>query len=109
MQLSDSEKKVSALPALLLRPSTYAGSTCHALAYSTPKKPVPSRVLKEVFVKVIDDPKPSQTSGRQVKPINAACSSKAGKMLAVRKLDSGNIMITADNYKTKNIIEYEET
>jgi hypothetical protein len=69
---------------------------------------VPSKALKKVPVKVVDDPKPSQTSGRLVESINAARSSKAGKVLATRKLDSGDIMITADSYKTKNYIEHEE-
>ncbi len=40
--------------------------------------------------------------------INAAPSGKAGKVLAVRKLDSGNIVITADSHETKNLIEHEE-
>jgi hypothetical protein len=69
---------------------------------------VPSRALKEVLVKVIDQAKPSQTSGRLVESINAARSSRAGKVLAARKLDSGDIVITADSYETKNLIEHEE-
>jgi hypothetical protein len=69
---------------------------------------VPSRVLNEVLVKVVDDPKPSQTSGRLVESINAARSSKAGKVLAAGKLDSCGIVITADSYETKNLIEHEE-
>jgi hypothetical protein len=69
---------------------------------------VPSRALKKVLVKVIDNPKPSKTSGRLVKSINAAHSSKAGKVLAAQNVDSGNIMITADSHETKNQIENEE-
>jgi hypothetical protein len=64
--------------------------------------------MKEVLVKLVDDAKPSQTSGRLVESINAARSSKAGKVLAARKLDSGNIVITADSYETRNLIEHEE-
>ncbi len=61
-----------------------------------------------VLVKVDDDAKPSLASGRLVKSINAARSSKAGKVLAAKKLDSGDIVITADSYETKNLIEHEE-
>ncbi len=90
------------------KPLTYADSTRYALAHSTQEKPVPSRALKEVLVKVIKDPRPSQTSGRLVESINAAQSNRAGKVLAARKLDSGNIVITADSHETKNLIEQEE-
>jgi hypothetical protein len=107
-KLSDIEKGISAPLALILKPSTYANSACLVLDHSTKEKPVPSRVLKEVLGKVVDDPKHSQTSGRLVESINAARSSKAGKVLAARKLDSGNIVITADSHKTKNVIEHEE-
>jgi hypothetical protein len=69
---------------------------------------VPSKALKEVLVKVVDDPKPSQTSGRLVESINTAYSSKAGEMLAAHKLDSGDIVIIADSYETKNLIEHHE-
>jgi hypothetical protein len=107
-KLSDIEKEISAPPALPQKPSTYGNSARLALAHSTLEKPVLSRALKEVLVKVVDDPKPSQTSGRLVESINAARSSKAGKVLAARKLDSGDIVITADSYETKNLIEHEE-
>ncbi len=65
-KLSDIEKQISAPPALPQKPSTYADSDCPALAHSTQEKPVPSRALKEVLVKVVNDPKPSQTSRRLV-------------------------------------------
>ncbi len=107
-KLSNIEKKISAPPALPQKPTTYADSTCLALAHSTEEKPVPSRALKEGLVKVIDDPKPSQTSGRLVESINAARSSKAGKVLAAQKLDSDDIVITADSYATTNLMEYEK-
>ncbi len=107
-KLSNIEKKISATPAFPQKPSTCADSARLALTHSTQEKPVPSRALKEVLVKVIDDAKPSQTSGRLVKTVNAALSSKAGKVLAARKLDSGDIVITADSHETKNLIEHEE-
>jgi hypothetical protein len=69
---------------------------------------VPSRALKEVLVKVVEDPKPSQASERLVESINATRSSKAGKVLAARMLDSGDIVITAHSYETKNLKEHEE-
>jgi hypothetical protein len=81
-KLSDIEKIIFAPPAFPPKPLTYADSSRLALAHSTQEKPVPSRALKEVLVKVVDDPKPRQTSGRLVESINAACSSKAGKVLA---------------------------
>jgi hypothetical protein len=59
-------------------------------------------------VKVIEDPKPLQTSERLVESVNAARSSKAGKMLAERKLESGDIYITADSHETKSLLELEE-
>jgi hypothetical protein len=107
-KLSNIEKKISAPPAFPQKPSTYADSARLALTHSTLEKPVPSRALKEVLVKVVNDAKLSQTSGRLVKSINAARSSKAGKVLATQKLDSGDIVITADSYETKNLIEHEE-
>ncbi len=69
---------------------------------------MPSRALKQVLVKVVDDPKPSQTSGRLVESLNAAGWSKAGKVLAAQKLDSSDIVMTTDSHKTKNLIEHEE-
>ncbi len=69
---------------------------------------MPSRALKQVLVKVADDFKPSKTSERLVESINAARSSKASNVLAARKLDSGNILITADCHETKNLIKHEE-
>jgi hypothetical protein len=58
-KLSNIEKKISAPPAFPQKPSTYANSARLALAHSTIEKPVPSRALKEVLVKDVDDPKPS--------------------------------------------------
>jgi hypothetical protein len=107
-KLSNIEKKISAPRAFPQKPRTYADSARLALTHSTREKPVSSRALKEVLVEVVDDAKPSQTSGRLVESINAARSSKAGKVLAARKLDYGDIVITADRYKTKNLIEHEE-
>jgi hypothetical protein len=48
------------------------------------EKHVPGRAFKEVIEKVIEDPKPPQTSGKLVESINAACSNKAGKVLAAK-------------------------
>jgi hypothetical protein len=61
-----------------------------------------------VIVKVIEDPKPNQTSERLVESINAACSSTAGKVLAAQKLWSGDVLVTADCHETKNLIRREE-
>ncbi len=69
---------------------------------------MPSRALKEVFVKVVKDPKPSRTTQRLVESINAAHSSRTSKVLATQKLDSSNFVITADSHETKNSIEHEE-
>jgi hypothetical protein len=60
------------------------------------------------MVKVVDDPKLSQTGGRLVESINAARSTKAGKVVAARKLESGDIVITADDEVMKNLIEQED-
>ncbi len=61
-RLSAIEKKLSAAATLPLKPSTYADSARLAMPLSTQEKPVSSRALKEVLVKVIGDPKPTQTS-----------------------------------------------
>jgi hypothetical protein len=86
------------------KPLTYANSARLALAHSTQDKPVPSWELKEVLVKVVDDPKPSQTSRRLVESINAARMSKAGRVLVAQKLGSSNIVITVDSRETKNLM-----
>ncbi len=88
----------------LPKPLTYTDSACLALAYSTQEKPVPSRALKTVLVKVVKKPKPSHTSRRLVESINAACSSKAGKVLDTQKFHSGDIVIMANSYETKDLI-----
>jgi hypothetical protein len=72
------------------------------------EKLVPSRALKEVTVKVMNDPKPCQTSERLVDSINAARSTTLGKVLAAQMLQSGDILVTADSYETKNLMELEE-
>jgi hypothetical protein len=69
---------------------------------------MPSRALEVVLVKVVDNPKPSQTSGRLIELINAASSSKAAKVLAAQKLNSGDIVVTAYSHETKNLIKHEE-
>ncbi len=99
-KLFDIEKKVSAPPILPPKPSTYANSARLALTHRTQEKPVPSRALKELLVKVVDNPKPCQTSGRLVESINAPRLSKTDKVLAARKLDSGGNVITANSYET---------
>ncbi len=73
--------KLSTHATLLPKSTTYADSARFAAPLSTQEKPVPSRALKEVLVKVIGDPKPTQTSGRLVESINAARSSKASRAL----------------------------
>ncbi len=107
-KLSDIEKKISAAPAFPQKPSSYADSARLALTHSTYEKPVPSRELDEVLVKVIDQAEPSQTSGRLVESINAARSSQAGKVLAAQKLDSGEMGITGDSYETNYLLEEED-
>jgi hypothetical protein len=59
-------------------------------------------------VKVIEDPKPSSTCRRLVNLINVAHSNRASNVLAARKFNSGNIVITAHSHETKNLIEQEE-
>jgi hypothetical protein len=73
---------------MLPKQSTYSDHARSASSQSVHEKPVPGRALKEVTVKVIRDQKPSQTSERLGESINAALSSKAGKVLAARKLKS---------------------
>jgi hypothetical protein len=58
--------------------------------------------LKEVTVKVIGDLKQSQSSEMLVEAINTACSSKAEKVLAAHKLQSGNILVTAAVMRQKS-------
>jgi hypothetical protein len=53
-----------------------------------------------VTVKIMGDPKPSQTRKRLVESINAACSSKTGKVLGPQKLQSLDIILTADSHET---------
>jgi hypothetical protein len=65
-RLSAVEKKLSAPASLPPKPLTYADSACLAMHLRTQDKYVPSRALKEVLVKVIGDPKLTQTSGRLV-------------------------------------------
>ncbi len=94
--LSAIKKKLSTHAPLSPKPTTYADSARLAAPLSTQEKPVSSRAPKKVLVKVIGDPKPTQTSGRLVESINAARSSRAGQVLAAQKLESGDILITAD-------------
>jgi hypothetical protein len=63
-RLSAIEKKLSALAAMLPKPSTYTDQALFATSQSVVEKPVSCRALKEVTVTVIRDPKPSQTSER---------------------------------------------
>jgi hypothetical protein len=76
------EKCFSALSAPLLKAPSYADQACKAAPQGAHGKPVSSRAPKEVIVKVIEDSKPPQTSGRLVEYINAMHSSKAVKVLA---------------------------
>jgi hypothetical protein len=107
-RLSAIENKLSAPTAMLLKPSTYADHARLAPSQIVHEEPFPGRALNEVTVKVIVDPKPSQTSERLVKSINAARSSKAGKVIAARKLKSGDICVTTDSPETKSLLEQEE-
>jgi hypothetical protein len=107
-RLSAIEKKLSAPAALTPKPLTYANTARLAMPLSTQDKPVLSKAVKEVWVKVIGDPKPTQTCGGLVDLITAARSSRSGKVLAARELESREILTTADSHKTKNLIEQEE-
>jgi hypothetical protein len=89
------------------KPYTYTEHACLALSQIVVEKPVPGRALKEVTVTVIVDPKLTQTSQRLVESINAARSSKAGKVLAARKLKSRDICITTDSHETKTLLEQD--
>jgi hypothetical protein len=51
--LSATEKRISALSALLLKAPLYADQACQAAPQGAHKKPVPGRALKEVTVEVI--------------------------------------------------------
>ncbi len=104
-RLSAIEKKLSTSPAVLPKPPTYADLACLALPIIAHEKTVPCSALKEVTVKIMGDPKPSQTSESLVESINAARSSKAGKVLRAQKLQSGDIIVTADSHEKKNLIE----
>jgi hypothetical protein len=103
-----SKKKVFAPLALPLKPPTYNNSAHLALAHSTQKLSLLGRVLKNVLVKVFEDLKPNQNSERLVESINTASFSEAGKVLDAQKLNSSNIVVTADSHETRNLIEYEE-
>jgi hypothetical protein len=59
--------------------------------------PVPWHFLWEETVKVIDDPKLTQTSGSLIETINDAHSRKTGKVSAVERTPSGYIIIIADS------------
>ncbi len=102
------KKSISARSAPLLQAPSYADQAQKAGPQGTQEKPVPSRALKEVTVKVIEDQKPSQTSERLVESINAAGLSKADKILAARKLKSGDSCVTADSHETKTLLEHKE-
>ncbi len=107
-RLSAIEKKLSALTVMLPKQSTYADHTRKALSQSVNEKLVLGRDLKEVTVKVIRDPKPSQTSERLVESIYAAHSNKAGKVIAAQKLKNEDICVSTDSYETKTLLEQED-
>ncbi len=107
-RLTAIEKKLSAQTAMLPKPPTYADHAHLAPPQNVYEKPVPGRVLKEVTVKVLEYPKPTQISERLVETINAARSSKAGKVLAAQKLQNRNLCITTDSHETKALLEHEE-
>jgi hypothetical protein len=107
-RLSAIEKKLSAPTAMLSKPSTYADHARLAPPQRVHEKPVPGSALKEVTVTVIGDPKPYKTSERLVESINAARTGKAGKVLAARKLKSGDICVSTDSHETKTLLEQEE-
>ncbi len=60
------------------------------------------------MVKVVADPKPSQTSGQLIESINATHFAKAGKVVAAQKRETDDIVIIADNEVMKNLIKQEE-
>jgi hypothetical protein len=79
------EERISASTAALLKPVTYADQARLALLQSVNKKPVPSRALKEITVKVIYNPAPNPTGERLIESINATQFNKAGKVVAACK------------------------
>jgi hypothetical protein len=86
------ENKLSATRVLPPKPSTYTNSARCAIHLSTEEKPYSSRSLKKKYVKVTSDSKPT----------HAAYSRRAGKVLATKKHERGNIVITTVSHKIRN-------
>jgi hypothetical protein len=104
-QLSAIVLKLSAPATALPRSMSYTDQARLAPPQNVHEKLVPSRGLKEMTVKVIDDPRHNQTRKGLVEAINAAHSSKAGKVLAAWKLKSRDIAIVADTHMTRKLME----
>jgi hypothetical protein len=68
---------------------------------------VPSRLLKEVIVKTISDAAPPQPPARVVVAINKARAGKQGTVIAARRLESGDVLVTADSRPAKAFLEQE--
>jgi hypothetical protein len=71
----------------------------------TTEKFVPSRLLKEVIVKMISNAALQQPPARIVKAINKARAGKRGTVIAARRLESEDVLVTADSRPTKALLE----
>jgi hypothetical protein len=101
------EKRVSAPQNAAKTPLTYADA-----AKIPPPPPqavlekfVPSRLFSEVTVQPIDEVAPQQPSPRVVEAINKARIDRPGKVIAARRLESGDVLVTADSPSTKALLE----
>jgi hypothetical protein len=86
------------------KPLSYADAACQqpSAPQAPPEKYLPSRILSEVTVQPIDESQPTQTSACIVEAINKARASLPGKVVAARRLRSGDVLVTADSPSTKN-------
>ncbi len=73
----------------------------------TSEKFVPSRLLKEVIVKTISDAAPQQPPAQVIEAINKTRAGKQAIVIAARRLESGDVLVTADSRPTKALLEQE--
>jgi hypothetical protein len=91
------------------KPFSYADAACQPPSgpQAPPEKFLPSRVLRAVTVQPLAEPEPTQASEHVVEAINKARASLPGKVVAARRLRSGDVLVTADSHSTKNNLEQE--
>jgi hypothetical protein len=91
------------------KPSSYADAARQPppASQAPPEKFISSRVLREVTVQPLAEPEPTQASERIVKAINRARAFLSEKVVAARRLRSGDVLVTADSHSTKNNLEEE--